>query len=337
MFTFALPWLFILLPLPWLVYKLLKRADIQDSAALKVPFFALCQSLLAQAKGSSDMLGKRKYLAYLIWILLLASAAAPQWLGEAIELPRSGRDIMLAVDISVSMQITDMKLKRQAVDRLTIVKDAASRFVDKRVGDRLGLILFGSKAYLQTPLTFDQKTIQAMLDDASIGLAGRQTAIGDAVGLAVKHLLKTDDDSRVLVLLTDGVSNTGVLEPIQAAKLAAEHDIKIYTIGLGANRMLVDGFLGQRAVNPSADLDEGTLQKISKLTQGKFFRATDVKSLNSVYRSIDKLEPITRDNTVIRPIMPLYYWPLALAFILSVYLALTKLNLKQYFMRESKV
>jgi len=266
MFAFALPWLFVLLPLPCLCRFLLAPAKQQVSAALQIPFYQALQSLhLGQQQRS--ILKRKKWLAYLAWFLLVSAAAGPQWIGEPIELERSGRDIMLAIDLSGSMEIRDMELNGQAVDRLEVVKAVARQFISQRRGDRLGLILFGTRAYLQTPLTFDYKTVITMLEDSSIALPGPQTAIGDAIGLAVKHLREVPEESRVLVLLTDGENNAGVLDPLQAAELAAENHVKIYTIGMGANRMLVPGLLGPQEVNPSWDLDEEALAEIANETQ----------------------------------------------------------------------
>ncbi len=269
----------------------------------------------------------KKYLMYAIWFLLVFAAAGPQWLGAPIELSRSGRNLMLALDLSGSMQIPDMEIDDNAVDRLTVVKKVASEFVQKREGDRLGLILFGSRAYLQTPLTFDVKTVQMMLQDATIGLAGTQTALGDAIGLAVKRLMSVPEKNRVLILLTDGASNSGAVSPLQAAELAEQNDIKIYTIGIGANKMIVPGLLGPEVINPSADLDEDTLQKIADLTGGMFFRAKSTRDLARVYKEISKLEPTASDTTIFRPATDYYYIPLAIALLLSMYLVLAYYHL----------
>ena len=264
--------------------------------------------------------------AYFIWALLLFSASQPQWLGNAVVLPQEGRNLLLALDVSGSMQIPDMKLRGVAVDRLTVTKSVANTFVEKRIGDRLGLILFGTKAYLQTPLTFDRKTIRHRLDDATIGLAGQRTAIGDAIGLAVKRLLQTPKDSRVLILLTDGANNAGALTPRQAAKIAADNHIKIYTIGLGSESMMIDGLLGPQMINPSNELDEETLKQIAKSTNGHYFRAQNTRELQQIYKTIDRLEPVNSDTTVFRPTTPLFYWPLLLALLLSFFLAIKRFN-----------
>lgn len=326
MFTFAWPWVFILLPLPWLLYYFIKPAQQSITSALRIPFYTMVHKLLQQ-RGSLQI-SWRKWLAFLAWLCLLLAAAGPQWLGEPIALARSGRNIMLAVDLSGSMELSDMKIAGAPVDRLVVVKTVAEQFIRQRAGDRLGLILFGTKAYLQTPLTFDHKTVAAMLDDATIALAGEQTAIGDAIGLAVKHLQDVPAENRVLVLLTDGANNAGVLTPLQAAKIAARHGIKIYTVGLGANQMVVQSFLGPQVVNPSWDLDEDTLTEIAQMTGGLFFRAMDPQQLAEVYQSINELEPVAGDHAVFRPITAYYYWPLALALLISLYFTVRRIRLQ---------
>ncbi len=329
MFDFAQPLILCLLPLPLLVMWLLPAAKNIQHAALKVPFFNALSNLSA-----TTAFAKRRpsiffaAIPFLIWVLLVIAAAGPQWLGKPLALPRSGRDIMLAVDISGSMQIPDMAFHGQRTDRLSIVKYAADNFIKQRTGDRLGLILFGSKAYLQTPLTFDRKTVEQMLNDASIGLAGTQTAIGDAIGLAIKRLSNTPQKSRVLILLTDGANNSGVVSPLSAAKVAAKAGIKIYTIGIGASQMIVPGVFGPMAVKTNNELDEKSLKQIAKITGGLFFRAQNGKDLERVYQRLDQLEPVTTDKNVFRPIMPLYPWPLASALILSMFMCLRILKLR---------
>jgi Ca-activated chloride channel family protein len=239
------------------------------------------------------------------------------WVGDPIDLPVSGRDLMLAVDISGSMQIEDIVQGGKQVSRLAAVKKVAGDFIERRVGDRIGLILFGSQAYVQTPLTFDRKTVQSLLQDSAIGLAGEQTAIGDAIGLAVKRLLENPQGSKVLVLLTDGASNAGEVQPIKAAELAAKQGLTIYTIGIGADEMIVNSFFGAQRVNPSADLDEKTLSEIAKATGGKYFRARDGKQLEKIYALLDELQPVIQDKQTFRPQRALFYWPLGVAMLLA--------------------
>lgn len=322
MLNFAWPWAWLLIFLPLIVRKLLPIANGLQTAALKIPFFKRLEQLPKTTIHFAWQFNKpRQILLYAIWLLLIFALSGPQWLGKPVALPRSGRDLMLAIDLSGSMQTPDMKLNGKAASRLSIVKQVASQFIANRIGDRIGLVVFGTRAYLQTPLTFDRKTVKQMLNDASIGLAGPQTAIGDGIGLAVKRLLKYPAQSRALILLTDGGNNTGTVTPLAAAKLAKSVGIKIYTIGIGADKMVVPGLFGNQVVNPSSDLDIKTLQQIAQLTGGVFFRAKDGDQLQQVYQSINKLEPVQGNKQTMRPITPLYPWPLSLALLLGLILA----------------
>jgi len=317
-FTFAWPWLLLLAPLPWLIRWLLPASPAGDLQALRVPWFS------DVAGGKSGWL-RRPWLALaaaLVWLLLVVAAARPQWVGEIENLPVTGRDLLLAVDISGSMDTQDMVLNKSAVNRLTVVKKVAGEFIKRRHGDRVGLILFGSRAYLQTPLTFDTQTTATLLDESEIGLAGRETAIGDAIGLAVKRLREDAAADRVLVLLTDGANTSGEVQPLQAAGFAARDGLTVYTVGVGADEMMVQDFFGSRVVNPSADLDEDTLKAIAEQTGGRYFRARDAKSLEKIYEILDELEPVESDVETIRPIDELFYWPLGLAYALALLTAL---------------
>ncbi|EDZ89844.1 vWA domain-containing protein [Francisella tularensis] len=324
MINIEYPWFFALIILPFLVYLLLPRAKKDKQLALKTPFFEELESQIDNA-GTRNF-KKANYLKYLlglIWILLIISGSGIQWLGKPVSLPQSGRDLIMAIDLSGSMAIQDMKKANgQMESRFDLVMRVANQFLDTRKGDRVGLILFGTRAYLQTPLTFDIATVKKMLDDASIALPGPQTAIGDAIGLAVKKLKKFPGDSKALILLTDGENNSGTLQPLQAAEIAKQYHIKIYTIGLGGGQMIVETTFGQRLVNTSEDLDTTVLEKIATMTGGKYFRAQNSSDLKKVYESIDKLEPIESDKTVVRPVTYLYPWSLGLALILSFIMAI---------------
>jgi Ca-activated chloride channel family protein len=318
-FNLAWAWLLLLLPLPWLLRRWLSAASRSGVQALRVPWFGqvvetsggwMSQPLLAAAAG-------------LVWLLLLLAAARPQWVGEIETLPVTGRDMLLAVDISGSMDTQDMLLGGSTVNRLTMVKKVAGEFIQRRRGDRVGLVLFGSRAYLQTPLTFDTETTAVLLEESEIGLAGRETAIGDAIGLAVKRLREDAASDRVLVLLTDGANTSGEVQPMQATEFAAREGLKIYTVGVGADEMMVQDFFGSRLVNPSADLDEDTLRAIAERTGGAYFRARDAEDLARIYQQLDELEPVESDQEAIRPVDELFHWPLALAFALGLVAALS--------------
>jgi len=321
MIEFLWPWLLLTLPLPLLV-RLLKPvpAGLQ-SAALIVPVAEDFQSVDAPSSRPGRAWW-RLWLALLCWALLVLAAARPQLLGEPVPLPVTGRDLMLAVDLSGSMQEQDFLINQKPVDRLTATKWVAGEFIERRIGDRVGLILFGERAYLQAPLTFDRKTVRTLLDESAIGLAGQFTAIGDAIGLAVKRLRERDQKNRVLILLTDGANTAGEVDPIQATRIAAEAGLKIYTVGIGADAMLVNSRFGRRQVNPSRNLDEKALRNIAELTGGQYFRARDTQEMEKIYAELDRLEPVTEEELNYRPTKSLYMWPLSLSLALASLLVL---------------
>ena len=327
MLTFEWPWLMLLLPLPALLRWLLPaRAPVQQ-AALIVPFlddFGNTESRLIPHREKN----KRLWIAGLAWLALILACARPQWLGDPLELAVNGRDLMLAVDVSGSMDEKDFVINGQRYDRLTATKFVVSDFVERRVGDRLGLIVFGTQAYLHVPLTFDRKTVQTLLNEAFIGITEDepQTSIGDAIGLGVKRLQQEPSDSKVMILLTDGANTAGELMPLKAAELAAAAHLKIYTIGIGADEMIVRSLFGNRRVNPSVDLDEKTLKAIADTTGGRYFRARDTEELHQIYAILDELEPVEKDNHYFRPKAELFYWPLALAVVVATGLGISGLR-----------
>ncbi|MEX6502529.1 vWA domain-containing protein [Pseudomonas zhanjiangensis] len=330
MFEFAWPWIFLLAPLPWVLRRLLPAAD-SGEAALKVSFLAELETL-AGRRAHSSLPSWRQQLPYaLLWLLLLGAAARPQWLGEPLPLPASGRDLLIAVDVSGSMGYADMRWEDEEISRLELVKHLFGDFIEGRQGDRVGLILFGSQAYLQAPLTFDRRTVRTWLDEALIGIAGKNTAIGDAIGLALKRLRQRPADSRVLVLVTDGANTGGSIEPMTAARLAADQGVKIYPIGIGADPQQ-SGVLGLFGVNPGLDLDEPTLRAIAEMTGGEYFRARDSEELRTIEARLDRLEPVAQQPTLARPALALYSWPLSSALLLSLLLVIDGLwpHLRQH-------
>jgi Ca-activated chloride channel family protein len=306
--------MFVALPLPWLAARLFTPARSDASNALRVP---IALRDMTAADGAAPVARWRTALALTAWLLLVAAAARPQWLGEPEATPRTGRDLLLAVDASGSMSTEDMAFGGRAVSRYGAVKTIAGDFIHRRNGDRIGLIVFGSQAYLLTPLTFDRDTVLKQLKDSVVGLPGRQTAIGDAVGLAVKRLQNRPRDQRVLILLTDGVNDAGELDPYKSIDLALAEHVKIYTIGIGAESMRIDDFFGSHTVNPSADLDERLLTAMAEKTGGRFYRARDTDDLSKIYREIDALEPAADAQEQFRPVDELFYWPLSAALLLG--------------------
>ena len=319
MFTLAWWWMLAVLPLPWLVRRLLPADALDRDAALKAPVAAEFADLVGVLAPD---VRRRVRLAVLagVWILAVAAAARPQFVGEPVSLPMTGRDLLLSVDLSGSMEEQDFQINGQWVDRLTALKFVATDFIDRRVGDRIGLILFGREAYLQAPLTFDRATVSTLLDESVIGLAGKETAIGDSIGLAIRTLDDAGIEAgrRVVLLLTDGANTAGAVDPIKAAELAAQRKVVIYTIGIGADSLTVRSLFGERQINPSADLDEEALTAIADMTGGRYFRARDTAEFAEIYTILDALEPAESDERGFRPVNELFYWPLGLAVALAL-------------------
>jgi Ca-activated chloride channel family protein len=319
MLEFAWPWIFLLLPLPWLLRLLLPPAD-SGEAALRVTFLAELESL-AGRRARPRLPGWRRQAPFaLLWLLLVLAAARPQWLGEPLPLPSSGRDLLLAVDVSGSMDYRDMHWQGETVSRLTLVQQLLGEFIAGRNGDRIGLILFGSQAYLQAPLTFDRHSVRNWLEEAVVGIAGKNTAIGDAIGLAVKRLRQRPAENRVLILVTDGANTGGEVAPLTAAQLAASEGVTLYTIGIGADAEQA-GAIGLYGLNPGLDLDEPLLRELARLTGGQYFRARSQDELRAIAEALDRLQPVLQAPTTVYRASPLYPWPLAAAVLLSLLLA----------------
>jgi Ca-activated chloride channel family protein len=315
---FAWPWLFAALPLPWLLRHVLRPLKPAQAMNLPQPGLSLMAASVTRAPFAATL------LLALAWLCLVTAAARPQWLGAPEPQQRSGRATMLAVDLSGSMSLDDMELAGRNVTRFAAVEAIAGDFIDRRAGDELGLILFGTQAYLVTPLTYDLDAVRAQLHGAVVGLPGRETAIGDALAVAVKRLADMPEQARVVVLLTDGVNNAGSIAPREAARAAKAAGVRVYTIGIGATAMSVPDFFGSRVVNPSADLDVGMLTDIANQTGGRFFRATDSAELAQAYRAIDALEPVPQQGAALRPRYELFRWPLLAALVLIAIAALPR-------------
>lgn len=336
MWSLAWPWVLVVLPLPLLMRRLLPEAKGLSEAGLRVPSLDSF-AMLCDRSNAESLLNWRTCVALLAWILLVVAAGRPEKIGDELDVPVAGRNLMLAVDLSGSMDQKDFVLGNLRVDRLTATKAVASDFIARREGDRIGLILFGERAYLQVPLTLDRETVNILLMEAFIGLAGEKTAIGDAITLAVRRVYEQGKDAgdQVLVLLTDGANTAGEVTPIKAAELAQQVGLRIYTIGIGAERLEISSLAGgRRPINPSADLDEDTLTRIAQLTGGRYFRATDTASLQDIYRLVDELEPVEEPESGFRPVKSYYFWPLGSALALVALLCLVNL-LQRVAMRQS--
>ncbi|MEM9305030.1 MAG: VWA domain-containing protein [Pseudomonadota bacterium] len=323
MIELAWPWLLAAAVLPLLARLAVPPAE-GARGAIRIPFY----HRVARDSQPASSPWYRVLLAALAWLALVVAAARPQWIDEPVALPATGRDLLLSVDISGSMETADLFLGSQPATRLDVVKNVVGEFLDRRQGDRVGLILFGRRAYLQTPLTFDRATTRQMLDESVIGLAGKETAIGDAIGLAVKRLREQAHDQKVLILLTDGANTAGAVDPLKAAQLAEQEGVRIYTVGVGADEMMVRSLFGARRVNPSADLDEDTLRTIADQTGGRYFRARDTDELVQIYALLDELEPVESDEEVVRPRRELFHWPLTIALAVTGLLILGRLRFR---------
>lgn len=314
MFDFSWWWAFSLLPLPLLVYFFAK--PLVRPAAIQLPRLP---KELGEKKNTQL---SRILLMLLFWLSLVTALARPVWYGEPVQINPEHRDMMLAVDLSGSMQIEDMVVEGlQTTNRLDAVKNVVNEFIQKREGDRLGLVLFADHGYLQTPLTLDRNTVAAQLDRAVLGLIGEMTAIGEGLAVASKTFIDSKAPQRVIILLSDGANTAGLIEPKEAAELAKDNNITIYTIGIGADAMRQRNFFGTYTVNPSADLDEKTLTEIANMTGGKYFRARNPEELEQIYAIIDQLEPISTASQTWRPRDELFRFPLAIALLLSIFIA----------------
>lgn len=319
MTEFVYPFMFVLLPLPLLMRLILPRADGRDGDALRVPFFSEMEKMTSS--GGRIVLNGirlRRILGALVWVLLVMAAAGPRWTGKPSKIPSEGRNLMLVLDISGSMEEADFVIQNKPVRRWDAVQAVADAFIKKREGDRVGLVLFGERAYLYAPLTFDLKTVSNLLSEADVGMAGTQTAIGDALGIALKTMADVPAESKVVVLLSDGAANAGRMKPLEAADLAAKMKVKVYTVGAGSDMMRMGGLFGMVSFAHGDEIDEKTLKEIAEKTGGKYFRAKNTPELLEIYKEIDALEPVKNDDIFVRPVKVLFYYPLAAAFGLSV-------------------
>ncbi len=325
MFAFQWPYMILLLALPLLAYFFAPGAQ-KNRAAPDLPEVAFPHLARLQAAFPHEAPRKKSGWVYytvlaLAWGALTVALMRPQIVSRFMQVKGKGYDLMLAVDLSGSMNAQDYAMDGQRVSRLDMVKRVVSRFIRHRRGDRIGLILFGTHAYLHVPLTFDTASVRKMLDNAEVGEAGGETAIGDAIGLAVRALRHKPANARVLILLTDGADNSSTVPPLAAAKLAKSYGIRIYTIGIGTDG-LVPFPTKQGMVMTQFQTDPALLEKIAAVTGGRFFEATDSSALRKIYAEIDKLEKTQMKKRGYMIRRPLYRYPLGCALVLLLGLAL---------------
>lgn len=321
MLEFSWPILLIFLPLP-LLMRVIKPVEKQE-VALRVPFFHRFNKKNTQSTKVVTQGVLKKAILWLMWIFSIIALASPQWTGEATKLPSTGRDLLLAVDISGSMREPDMVYNMTRITRLTAVKQVVGNFVERRKSDRLGLVLFGTQAFLQAPLTYDVKTVQQFLYEAQSGYAGEATAIGDAIVLSIKRLRENSQNQRVLILLTDGQNTAGAINIDTAIDIAVKANTRVYAIGFSPY---------------DREVDSQSLQALADKTGGQYFRARTTNDLNDIHHQLDLLEPIEQDAETFRPVLSLFYWPLGIAFFLSLLLASISIigSLKNYRFNKSK-
>ena len=303
MLQFAWPLVALAIVLPWLVARFAPRAA-PVATPLRVPFLRAARTWQVSANARPRV---RLWLALAAWAALVAAACRPQWIGEPVGVPATGRSILLALDVSASMRSAALGSEIG----LDVMRRTARAFVASRAGDRIGLIVFGSKAYVQAPLTFDLHAVTGMVDEAFIGLAGEGTALGDAIALGVARLRAMQRDARVMILLTDGSSTEGVMTVLDAVRLARHHGVRVYAIGIGA---AAAGGVRRRGEG----LDEPVLKRVTSRTGGRYFHAGDSSALERVYAALERYEPTARDERHYRPSAELYAWPLGLALALAL-------------------
>lgn len=327
MYHFAFIQALWLLPIPLLIYLLLPVYQKKYGDALKIPFLADIKQI--QNKSGNIRLLKpavisviKLFILAAVWLFLIIALCRPQWSGKPLAVKNEGRDILLVVDISNSMSEPDFEYKGKMYERLTAVKNVVDNFMDKRTEDKIGLVLFGTRAYLQAPLTYDKQSLKEILWNMEAGMAGNSTSIGDAVGLALKTLSLSDGkpENKVIILLTDGENNDGSMSFPKAIAMAKEEKIKIYTIGVGSD---TESFFGGLFTIPTVSgVDEKSLKKLAAETKGNYFRAKDVASLFKVYSEIDKLEPRTSEGRYVQEVKELYPYPAFAALVLFLILML---------------
>ncbi|WP_434033396.1 vWA domain-containing protein [Cupriavidus sp. a3] len=306
MYQFEYPWLFVLLPLPLLLWWLLPPYR-EESPSVRLPFFGEVASAVGLKPAPGAVVPRsnwlQRILAPLAWALLVTALARPQFLEAPIEKVQPARDLMLALDLSQSMDTQDFRDPAGAlIPRVQAVREVVSSFVTRRPGDRIGLIVFGDAPYPLAPFTLDHALVQAMIHDLLPGMAGPSTALGDGIGLGIKMFDQSQAPEKVLIVLTDGNDTASKMPPERAAEIARQRHVIVHTIGIG---------------DPSAEgeqrVDLGVLQRIAAQTGGRYFFGADQKGLESIYATLDRITPHNHKTLSWRPRRELFMWPLGAA------------------------
>lgn len=321
MIEFGFPWALLLLPAPWLVWRFMPPHR-ETMPALRFPFFRrLTEAAGAEPRKGYVVLTRQRIqvvAGILVWVLLVVALARPERIGEPIVIEKAARDVVLAIDISGSMDQRDFTgADRQRMQRLDAVKSVVGRFVEERQGDRVALIVFGTRAFIQAPFTEDLRTVRELLDQTEVAMAGPHTAIGDAIGLAIRAFEGSDIDQRLLILLSDGADTGSRMSPVNAAEIAARNGVEIHTIGVGDPEGA-----GENRVDIAA------LEDIAARGNGQFFFADDEAGLTSVYARIDELSPRDVETLTFRPREPLGQW-LLLADVIILLISISWLHIRE--------
>ena len=331
MISFACPWMFLLLFLPFLVRFLFAPMKGMHGDALKMPMIEDLEKIGRHGslpkKGVISSINTSLKALYLIWILLFIAAARPVLSGEPYRPKNFGREIIMVMDISTSMLEPDYAFKNRRISRIDAVKIAAYNFLENRINDKIGLVLFGTRAYLQAPLTFDKESVKKIILDMQPGMAGRSTSIGDALAVAIEAL---DDENheaqKVIILLTDGESNDGALSPAQALNLAKQTNVKIYTVGVGNTHSIMDSLFAQMT-GVGINHEDKQLKALAEETKGRYYIASDTQSLLKIYEEIDRLEADENEEKYIKNVEDIYYIPLIASILLAmIFLAIRELK-----------
>ncbi len=331
MFEFHWPWAALLLPLPLLIPYLWPEPAEPVEEDLEGQRQTLLHPRLDALEAAYRtrrprlQLGGWVHLAllYLLWAALVFALMRPQWLTPYTEISSPGYDIMLAVDTSHSMDALDFTVGGRQVTRMQVVKGVMGRFVDQREGDRIGLIIFGSRAFMLSPLSMDRNAVRQLLDGVVASIAGQGTALGDAIALGVKKLRERPPQSRVMILIADGDNSAGGFAPVEAARLARAMGVRIYVIGVGSKQERIPIFEeGTVKYRDDLTMDEETLQQIADITGGAYFRATDTRALEAISERVGQLEKTEAESRTAFLPEPLYRWPLALALLALLALGL---------------
>lgn len=309
MLIFAYPWLLVLFPLPWLVLRLLPARRTVNTA-LRVPFGERIRKATAGG-GTVQRIARGKgafFFNLVLWLFLLLALARPQWLEPAVTREIPTRDLLLLVDLSTSMSQEDfVNGAGEKVDRLSAVKEVLGDFLTRRQGDRVGLVVFGEAPFLQAPFTTDLNLSRQLLDESAIGMAGPRTAFGDAIGLGINLFSESDAPAKTIIALTDGNDTSSQVPPMEAARIARQHEIRIHTVAIGDPTTVGE-----------EKLDEETLRNVAETAGGSYFYGADRNELAEIYQELDKIETRQVDTISHRPRRDMYYWPLLFLVVFSL-------------------